>query len=125
VADLNRVYRAEPALWEVDFRPEGFEWLVGDASEDNVFAFARRGADRDRVLACVANLSPAVRESWQVPLPVGGTWRVVLNTDAAAYGGTDVGPGVEVVADAGPLYGREASARVTLPPLGVLWLVPA
>ena len=58
VADLNRAYRAEPALWEVDFRPEGFEWLVGDAREDNVLAYARFSADRSRVLVCLVNFSP-------------------------------------------------------------------
>ena len=58
VADLNRAYRAEPALWEVDFRPEGFQWLVGDAREDNVLAYARFSADGSRVLACLVNFSP-------------------------------------------------------------------
>jgi 1,4-alpha-glucan branching enzyme len=125
VRDLNRAYRAEPALWEVDHRPEGFEWLVGDARDDNVAAFARRSADGSRWLVCVANLSPAVREGWRVPLPVGGDWEEVLNTDAEAYGGTNVGNLGRISADAGPLHGREHSAAVTLPPLGVLWLAPA
>jgi 1,4-alpha-glucan branching enzyme len=124
VGDLNRVYRDEPALWEVDFRPEGFEWLVGDARDDNALAFMRRAADGGRVLVCIANFSPAVRESWQVPLPAAGRWREILNTDAALYGGTEVGNGGSVEAGAGPLHGRPASALVTVPPLGVVWLVP-
>jgi 1,4-alpha-glucan branching enzyme len=125
VGDLNRAYRAEPALWEVDFRPEGFEWLVGDARDDNVVAFLRRSADSSRLLVCIANFSPAVREGWRVPLPIGGDWREVLNTDARAYGGTDVGNGGVVVARAEPLYERPFAAAVTVPPLGVVWLVPA
>ncbi len=125
VRDLNSAYRAEPALWEVDHRPEGFEWLVGDSRDDNVVAFARRSADGSRWLVCVANLSPAVREGWQVPLPVGGDWEEILNTDAEVYGGTNVGNLGSISADAGPLHGRAQSAAVTLPPLGVLWLVPA
>jgi 1,4-alpha-glucan branching enzyme len=125
VADLNRAYRAEPALWEVDFRPEGFEWLVGDARDDNVLAFLRRSADGSRVLVCVVNLSPAVREGWAVPLPSGGAWREVLNTDAERYAGTNVGNLGGVVADGPSLHGRPCSAAVTLPPLGVVWLAPA
>ena len=124
VADLNRVYGGEPALWEVDFRPEGFEWLVGDAREDNVLAYARFSADRSRVLVCLVNFSPVVRHHWRVPLPVGGTWREVLNTDAIAYGGSGVGNlgGVEALPE--PLHGRPFSAGPTLPPLAAVWLAP-
>jgi len=125
VADLNRAYRAEPALWEVDFRPEGFSWLVGDAREDNVLAYARFSADGARTLACLVNFSPVVRHHWRVPLPVGGAWREVLNTDAEFYGGSGVGNlgGVEAVEE--PLHGRAFSAALTLPPLAAVWLVPA
>ena len=125
VSDLNRVYRAEPALWELDHRPEGFEWLVGDAREDNVLAYARFSADRSRVLACIANLSPVVRHHWRVPLPVGGRWREVLNTDAAEYGGSGVGNLGAVDAVEEPFHGRPFSAAVTIPPLAAVWLAPA
>ncbi len=125
VADLNAVYREEPALWEVDFRAEGFEWLVGDAREDNTLAYLRRSADGGRLLACLVNFSPVVRHHWRLPLPVGGAWREVLNTDAEAYGGSGVGNGGGVTAEAEPLHGRAFSAGVTLPPLAAVWLVPA
>jgi 1,4-alpha-glucan branching enzyme len=124
VSDLNRVYRAEPALWELDHSPEGFEWLVGDAREDNVLAYARFSANRSRALACIANLSPVVRHHWRVPLPVGGRWREVLNTDAAEYGGSGVGNLGAVDAVEEPFHGRPFSAEVTMPPLGVVWLAP-
>ena len=124
VADLNRVYRGEPALWEADHRPEGFEWLVGDAREDNVLAYARLSADRSRVLACLANFSPVVRHHWRVPLPLGGRWREVLNTDAEEYGGSGVGNLGVVEAAPEPMYGRPFSAGVTLPPLATVWLAP-
>jgi 1,4-alpha-glucan branching enzyme len=125
VADLNRAYRAEPALWEVDFRPEGFSWLVGDAREDNVLAYARFSADGARTLACLVNFSPVVRHHWRVPLPVGGAWREVLNTDAEVYGGSGIGNlgGVEALEE--PLQGRAFSAALTLPPLATVWLAPA
>jgi 1,4-alpha-glucan branching enzyme len=124
VSDLNRAYRAERALWEVDFAPAGFEWLVGDAREDNVLAYARFSADQSRVLVCLVNFSPVVRHHWRVPLAVGGRWREVLNTDATEYGGSGVGNlgGVEAAAE--PLHGRPFSAGVTLPPLATVWLAP-
>ena len=125
VTDLNRAYAAEPALWQVDFRPEGFQWLVGDAREDNVLAYARFSADGSRVLACLVNFSPVVRHHWRVPLPAGGRWREVVNTDAVEYGGSGVGNlgGVDAVDE--PLHGRPWSAGVTLPPLAAVWLTPA
>ncbi len=124
VRDANTAYRAEPALWEVDFRPEGFRWLVSAARDENVLAFARFSEGGERVLVCLANFSPVVREGWRVPLPRGGRWREVLNTDSRFYAGSDVGNGLGVEADAGPLHGEPCSALVTLPPLGVVWLVP-
>jgi 1,4-alpha-glucan branching enzyme len=125
VADLNRVYRAEPAFWELDHSPEGFQWLVGDAREDNVLAYARLSAGGSRVLACLVNLSPVVRHHWRVPLPLGGEWREALNTDAIEYGGSGVGNLGVVEAVEEPLHGRPFSAGVTLPPLAAVWLVPA
>jgi 1,4-alpha-glucan branching enzyme len=125
VGDLNGIYRSEPALWEVDFRPAGFAWLVGDAREDNVLAYARFSADRARTLVCLVNFSPVVRHHWRVPLPADGTWREVLNTDAAEYGGSGVGNLGGVEARPEPLHGRPFSAGVTLPPLAALWLTPA
>jgi 1,4-alpha-glucan branching enzyme len=124
VSDLNRAYRGEPALWEVDFRAEGFQWLVGDARDDNVLAYARFSADASRVLACVVNFSPVVRHGWQMPLPLGGAWSEVLNTDATDYGGSGVGNLGRIVAVAEPLHGRPFSAAVTLPPLAAVWLAP-
>jgi 1,4-alpha-glucan branching enzyme len=124
VADLNRAYRDEPALWEVDFRPAGFQWLVGDARDDNVVAYARFSADGSRVLACVVNFSPVVRDGWRVPLPRGGRWREVVNTDATEYGGSGVGNLGVIEAEATSLHGRPYSAAMTLPPLAALWLAP-
>jgi 1,4-alpha-glucan branching enzyme len=133
VRDLNRVYRARPALWEVDFEPSGFWWLEPNDAERNVVAFARggrldpadpaSGATRD-LLVCVANLSPVPRERYRVGLPRGGAWVEALNTDAAEYGGSGVGNGGRVVAEDVPWHGQPGSAELTLPPLAVIWLIP-
>ena len=126
VRDLNRVYRAQPALWEVDFRPEGFALARRRRRDENVLAFARVRGRRAQPLVCVVNLSPVVREHWRLPLPVAGRWREVLNTDSRFYGGSDVGNGLGIVAtEPVPLYGQQYSAQVTLPPLATVWLVPA
>jgi 1,4-alpha-glucan branching enzyme len=124
VGDLNAAYRAEPALWEVDFRPEGFAWIVGDARDDNTLAFARYSGDGARALVCLTNFSPVVREGWLLPLPRGGAWREVLNTDSRFYGGSDVGNGLGVDAREGG-SGHGFAAHVTVPPLATVWLAPA
>jgi len=124
VRDLNHAYRAEPALYEMDSDPGGFWWLEANASEDNVVAFARRDASGERVIAFVVNLSPVPRHGYQVGLPRPGHWRELLNTDARAYGGSDVGNLGGVDADGPAWSGQPHSAYVTLPPLGALWLVP-
>jgi 1,4-alpha-glucan branching enzyme len=124
VGDLNRFYRAEPALWERDFDPSGFTWLEAGDGASNTLAFACSSADGGRRLVFVGNFSPVVRTGHRVGLPLPGTWRVALNSDAGAYGGTDVGPGAAVTAEERPWNGQQWSAELTLPPLGVLWLVP-
>jgi 1,4-alpha-glucan branching enzyme len=122
VGDLNRTYLGLPALWEADGAPEGFRWIDASDVEHNVFSFLRLAGSS--VLACVANLSPVVRHGYRVGLPSGGRWREVLNTDAACYGGSGVGNGGSVWAVEVGWHGLPFSAELTLPPLGVLWLVP-
>jgi 1,4-alpha-glucan branching enzyme len=125
VRDLNRVYRETPALWEDDFEPSGFRWLEPNDSAANVVAFARIGKDPKRPLVCVCNLSPVPRYGYRLGLPLRGRWREALNTDSAYYGGTGEGNLGEVTADAVPWNDQPFSAELTLPPLGVVWLVPA
>jgi 1,4-alpha-glucan branching enzyme len=124
VRDLNRVYRDEPALWEVDFSPDGFRWLEPNAASENVLAFARVSEDGKRQLVCVSNLSPVVREGWRLGLPAAGKWVEVLNTDSRFYGGSDVGNGLGLETEAVDWHGQADSAEITLPPLATVWLVP-
>ncbi len=125
VRDLNRLYRAEPALWEVDFAPEGFGWIEPNDAQGNVVVFERIARDGARRLVCLANLSPVPREAYRVGLPVPGRWREILNTDSALYGGSGVGNLGGVETDEVPWNDRAVSALVTLPPLAVVWLTPA
>ncbi|MEW2318595.1 1,4-alpha-glucan branching enzyme [Streptomyces bauhiniae] len=125
VRDLNTAYRATPALWERDTDPAGFEWIVGDAAEDNVFAFLRRDAEGGPLL-CVANLSPLARHDYRLGVPDDiPAWHETLNSDLARYGGSDVGVEGTVKPEPQPWHGRPASIRLTLPPLATVWLRPA
>jgi 1,4-alpha-glucan branching enzyme len=124
VRDLNGIYRSEPALYEVDYEPHGFRWLDANDVQRNVFAFLRLSRDGQRALAFVANLSPVPREHYRLGLPHGGRWREALNTDSEVYGGSNVGNYGGVDAEPSPWQGQPFSVELTLPPLGVLYLVP-
>jgi 1,4-alpha-glucan branching enzyme len=121
VRDLNRRYRREPALWESDFEPAGFEWLDCWNADENILAFLRIAPESRRQLLCVCNFSPVPREGYRVGLPRPGRYLEVLNTDSALYGGGDRGNGGMVVAEAVPWHGRPYSAAFVLPPLATLW----
>jgi len=123
VRDLNHAYRDEPALWERDSDPGGFYWIEPNDADRSVLAFARQD-DSERVLVCVMNLTPVPRDRYRLGLPRSGAWREVLNTDAEAYGGSNVGNLGGVRAEGLPWHSQPFSAEVTLPPLGVLWLAP-
>jgi 1,4-alpha-glucan branching enzyme len=124
VRELGRAYREQPALWQRDYDPSGFTWLESRDAAANVLAFVRRGEDAGRPLVCVCNLSPIVREHYRVGLPLEGAWSERLNTDSSAFGGGGAGNGA-IVAEPRPWHGQAHSAELTLPPLAVLWLVPA
>ncbi len=119
--DLNRVYREEPALHQIDFDARGFEWIDCEDRAASVLSFLRRAADGSTV-AVVCNFTPVARHNYAVGVPAGGRWVELLNSDARDYGGSGSGNfgGVE----AGPVsaHGRPFSLTLTLPPLAVLVL---
>ncbi|TAA26505.1 1,4-alpha-glucan branching protein GlgB [Pseudoxanthomonas winnipegensis] len=123
VGDLNRLLRAEPALYRNDHMPEGFDWSVGDDHANSVFAFVR--FDRDTggapVLA-VSNFTPMPRYGYRVGVPLAGQWREILNTDSGHYGGSNVGNAGAVSAEPVPMHGHAQSLSLALPPLSTIWL---
>jgi 1,4-alpha-glucan branching enzyme len=123
VRDLNGAYRDAPALWAQDTAPNGFRWIVADDSSNNTVAFLRIALDGSP-LVCVANFAAVPQNDYRIGLPLGGTWREVLNTDSHAYGGSGVGNLGAVHAQDVPWHGLPASAALRVPPLGVLWLRP-
>jgi 1,4-alpha-glucan branching enzyme len=122
VGDVNAAYRSLPALWREDYSPAGFSWIDANDAFGNVISFLRFAPD-EATVACVINFSGEPHHDYRVGLPSPGRWRELLNSDAAEYGGSGVGNFGEVQATAEPCHGRPASVSLSLPPLGVLWLV--
>jgi 1,4-alpha-glucan branching enzyme len=125
VTELNRLYAAEPALHHFDTRPGGFAWIDGSDTDNSVIAVLRRGPGPRDVIAMVCNFTPVVREAYPIGVPLSGRWIELLNSDEERFGGSGVGNGKGLKAEKQPLDGYEYALRVTLPPLGVLWLQPA
>jgi 1,4-alpha-glucan branching enzyme len=121
VGDLNRAYADNPALWALDSSPEGFEWIDANDAAGNVFSYLRHD-HRGSTVACVVNFAGMPHHDYTVGLPAAGRWTEIVNTDAEVYGGSGVGNlgGVTAVDEAS--HGRPASAQVTVPPLGAVWL---
>ncbi len=123
VRDLNALYRATPALWDLDSSPAGFEWLDSDDADHNVLSYLRKDSHGGHV-AVVVNFAGIPHENYRLPLPHGGRWRELLNTDAEIYDGSGVGNLGVVDAASEPHHGREFSAALRVPPLGALILGP-
>jgi 1,4-alpha-glucan branching enzyme len=119
VRDLNRLYRTLPALHQMDCDAAGFEWLITDDGNNNVFAWLRKGHEPHAQCLVVANFSPNVYRDYRVRVPFEGKWHEVFNSDAAIYGGSNVGNSGEVTA-----HGLVPELALTIPPLAVIFLVP-
>ncbi len=120
VADLNRLYRSEPALYQVDFDQAGFEWVDCNDSEQSVLTFLRRPQAGGAPVLVACNFTPVPRANYIVGVPQGGYWREIANSDATLYGGSGMGNlgGVEAAPVAA--HGRFHALALTLPPLAVL-----
>ncbi|USQ75616.1 1,4-alpha-glucan branching protein GlgB [Ornithinimicrobium cryptoxanthini] len=128
VRDLNLAYRDTSALWQLDHKEAGFQWLNADDAGGNTFSFIRYGTEDDAgqrpVLVALANFSGQPRQQVRVGVPRPGRWKELVNTDADYYGGSGVGNLGAVEAVDEPHQGQPHSVVLTLPPLGMLWLVP-
>ena len=121
VRDLNRLYRDTPALHAFDCDAGGFEWLIADDADRSTFAWLRKGRNPTDRCVVVVNFTPEVLRDYRVRVPLAGTWREVLNSDAAIYGGSNVG-------NAGAVFTFSAhdspELRLVVPPLAAIYLVP-
>ncbi len=124
VRDINGLYRAEPALHEVDFEPAGFQWIDCNDWEGSAVAFLRRARNPEDFVVVVSNFTPVARHAYRVGVPRGGFYRELLNTDAALYGGSNIGNAGGVQAEEQPAHGHPFSLSLTLPPLATVVLKP-
>lgn len=122
VKDLNSIYRSEPALYEVDFSAEGFEWVDLQDWENSTISFLRRARSGKEVILVVCNFTPVPRMNYRVGVPQGGFWKEILNSDAEAYGGSGYGNFGGMEAESSGSHGRPFSLTLTLPPLGIVFL---
>jgi 1,4-alpha-glucan branching enzyme len=124
VADLNAMLRSEPALYEVDFEWNGFEWIDFQDVDDSVISFVRRAHDPEDELVFVCNFTPNPRYGYRVGVPRPGAYTERFNTDWLRYGGSDVWatPSGLVRAEPGECHGRAQSVTITLPPLAMVCL---
>ncbi len=119
VADLNQIYRREPAMHELDFDWQGFDWIDCNDSEQSVISLVRKGKSPDEVVLIVCNFTPVPRHGYRIGVPAGGFWRELLNSDAGDYGGSGMGNMGGVHADEISHHGQPYSVNLTLPPLGI------
>ncbi|UCF69103.1 MAG: 1,4-alpha-glucan branching protein GlgB [Acidobacteriota bacterium] len=122
VCELNTLLRTEPALYEQDFEPAGFQWIDCHDASSSVLSFVRWDADGKRPLACVFNFTPVVREGYRLGVPRAGDWEVLLNSDAAVYGGTGEHDTERIQSTSESSHGLDQSISMTLPPLAALIL---
>ena len=121
VHDLNRCYRATPALHERDFDASGFEWITHEDAQRSVLAFVRRSADGRSEVLVVCNFTPTVQRGYRLGVPRAGTWRERINTDSEHYGGSNVGcPYGAAASEPVPCHGRAQSLLLDLPPLATV-----
>jgi 1,4-alpha-glucan branching enzyme len=121
IKDLNRRYRTEPGLHQLDCEGAGFEWIEANDAQASILAWLRKGKDGAAPILVVCNFTPTPREGYRLGLPVAGRWREILNTDAAIYGGSGMGNLGMVATEEVASHGRPYSARITLPPLATVW----
>jgi 1,4-alpha-glucan branching enzyme len=123
IGDLNRLYRAEPALYRQDFSNEGFEWMDCSDWQQSVVSFVRRagGADEAATVLVVCNFTPVMRNNYRIGVPHGGFWKELLNSDAVEYDGSGQGNLGGADAAALPSGSQAHSLALTLPPLSVMF----
>jgi len=118
VADLNRIYRAEPALYEWDADPAGFEWIDCNDADSSSISFIRWAHEWRECIIVVLNWTPILRHDYRVGVPYSGQWSELLNSDSSYYYGSGQGNLGAVYTTGEPFHGRPDSLLLTLPPLG-------
>ncbi len=119
VGDLNRLYREEPAMHELDHEGGGFQWLEHSDAENSTFSFLRRSRD-GQIMVVAVNATPVPRPGYRLGVPMEGLYEEALNTDAQVYAGGNVGSGGRLVAQDLGWHGQPYSVDLHLPPLATV-----
>ncbi|WP_127957566.1 1,4-alpha-glucan branching protein GlgB [Serratia microhaemolytica] len=122
VRDLNHCYQQTPPLYQCDYQPAGFEWLVVDDADNSVFVFARYDAQGNQLIA-VSNFTPVPRYHYRIGIPQPGSYRELLNSDSHYYHGSNIGNLGRVLSEPVSSHGREHSICVVAPPLATVYLL--
>ncbi len=121
VRTLNAFYLEHPAFWEIDYSWDGFSWIAHDDNSQSVISFRR--IDRSgREIIAVCNFVPVGRSDYRIGVPFAGQYRVLLNTDDPAFGGTGFAVPAAFASEPVPAHGFADSISLELPPLAVLYL---
>ena len=123
VRDLNHVYQHEAALHENDFDWSGFSWINANDSDNSVLSFIRRAENPDDFLIIICNFTPLVRDNYRIGVPIGGSYRELINSDLDVYWGSNINNG-EIHSITEQSHGMEHTLSLTLPPLSTLILKP-
>jgi 1,4-alpha-glucan branching enzyme len=121
VRDLNFIYKSEPALWEADNEPAGFQWIDADNADENMLSFIRKSPATERGTFCICNFSPVTRFAYRLGVPRAGEYRQIMNTDASQYGGNGTGCVPSISTSPVAWQGQQHSMVFDLPALATVW----
>ena len=119
ITDLNHLYKSQPALYEKQFSPDGFEWINYSDHQNAVMSFIRKGNKLKEEIVVVCNFTQVIRENYRIGLPRKGKLKEIFNSDDKIYGGSGVANSNKVIIEAVPYDGRDYSAELLLAPLSV------
>jgi 1,4-alpha-glucan branching enzyme len=124
IKELLKIYKRSKPLYELDHRHDGFEWIDVSNSEQSIFTFIRRGSSENDLLVFVCNFTPVVYQNYLVGMPLKGSYREILNSDAESFGGSGVVNKKALVTIDQPFHGRPCSIKLSIPPYGISVLRP-
>ena len=122
VRDLNHLYKSQPALYERDYSPEGFQWIEANDAENSIYSYLRFARDKSDFLVVACNFTPVPRENYRVGVPKAGFYDEIINSDAEIYGGGNIGNFGGFRTDNIGAHGHAQSLNLRIPPFGMVIL---
>jgi 1,4-alpha-glucan branching enzyme len=119
ITDLNQLYKSQPALYEKQFRGDGFEWINYSDHQNAILSYIRKGNNPDENVIVVCNFTQVVRENYRIGIPKKGNLKEIFNTDAKIYGGSGIESLKPLKVESISYDGRDFSVELILPPLSV------